>query len=130
MTGCAPPPAGRPVRFLTAASRRARPIRTRHIPEPAQPLRASRFFSDLGLNLSIFCSFEHQKMWPKPTTRGGVHGDHPLTSRLRHGVYVAHEHRRPQNPSLVARLLKVAGAILFLQSLEAVIAVRRPIRLS
>src|SRR5258708_4129357 len=27
-------------------------------------------FSDLGLNLSIFCWFERQKMWPKPTTPG------------------------------------------------------------
>src|SRR3979490_2242322 len=68
--GCRPPPAARPARSRTAASRRARPIRTRHIPEPAQPLRVSRFFSDLGLNLSIFCSFEHRKMWPKPTTPG------------------------------------------------------------
>src|SRR5258708_33088543 len=49
-----------------------------------------------------------------------------LTWQPSHGVYLAHEHCCPQNPSVVAHLVKVAGAISFLQSLEAVIAVRRP----
>ncbi|HZC98315.1 MAG TPA: hypothetical protein VE267_19735, partial [Bradyrhizobium sp.] len=37
----------------------------------------------------------------------------PLDEQTRDGVYVAYEHRRPQIPSLVAHLLKVAGAISF-----------------
>src|SRR3984957_1067948 len=36
-----------------------------------------------------------------------------LTSPAANGVYVAHEHRRPREPSVVAHLLKVAGAISF-----------------
>jgi hypothetical protein len=42
-----------------------------------------------------------------------IRGDRPLTFPPCHGVYVVHEHRRPQKPSLVAHLLKVAGAISF-----------------
>ena len=37
----------------------------------------------------------------------------PLTSLAANGVFVAHEHRRPREPSVVAHLLKVAGAISF-----------------
>src|SRR5258706_15388607 len=36
------------------------------------------------------------------------------------------EHRRPQEPSLVAHLLKVAGAISFSPIVEAALAARRP----
>jgi hypothetical protein len=47
-------------------------------------------------------------------------------------VFPGHEHRRPQHPSLVAQLVK-AGRCDFLFSLKsskAVIAARRPFRLS
>ena len=54
--------------------------------------------------------------------------DRPLTSC--DGEFPAHEHRRPPIPSLVAHLLKVAGAISFLKIVEGRHAVRRPVRLS
>ena len=51
---------------------------------------------------------------PSPTPEGEGNGEaRGLTSSTANGVYVPHEHPRTPNPSLVAHLLKVAGAIPF-----------------
>jgi hypothetical protein len=111
-------------------------------PNPAYPracngIERLRFSQSLTSNLvvltsilSIFFAVQCKKIPPNPATVRRVHGNAVLDDAAATWCLPAHEHRRPQNPSLVAHLLKVAGAIRFLQSLEAVIAVRRPFRLS
>jgi hypothetical protein len=112
-------------------------VRNPAYPRACNGIERLRFSQSLTSNLvvltsilSIFFAVQCKKMPPNPATVRRVHGNAVLDDAAATWCLPAHEHRRPQNPSLVAHLLKVAGAIRFLQSLEAVIAVRRPFRLS